>query len=273
MYRGGHILELCGERLLMEHRHLLTHFLIVCFNLSRHKLLVRPLQECHLGRVTDALSVLTQESGAVHGNGCREERCVVCRGILRGKYLHIPHRHLILCECSRLVCTDHGHSSHRLTGMQFSHKVIANQHPAHVQSQTERHGHGQSFGHSHHDQRHRHHEILQDNLRHLEVVVTMPQFRMRKDMMRQEDDEGRYRQSKTDLVDHRAQTFQLDIQRCLHIRILSGTLRYLSDLCGIADSRNDHLSPTVHHHRRAHHTVRGIGGMGIVQRLFRMLIS
>jgi len=69
--------------------------------------------------------------------------------------------HLILGQCTRLICTDYGNGAHGLTCMHLTNQVIGFQHTTHIDRQRQRYAHRQPFGHRYNNQRHRHHEVLQ----------------------------------------------------------------------------------------------------------------
>ena len=103
---------------------------------------------------------------------------------------HLHDRHLVFRQGARFIGTDYRHRPHRFTSMQLPDKVVALQHPAHVQRQTQGYGHGKSFGYGHHNQRDSHHEVLQNHLGHLEIIRALPYSIVDKNVVNQEDDES-----------------------------------------------------------------------------------
>src|SRR5690606_11800184 len=69
--------------------------------------------------------------------------CYSENSIIRKKLLH---RHLIFCQCSRLIGTNNGCTSQSLHRRKFSDKRIALYHTLYAQSQYDCYHGGQSFG-------------------------------------------------------------------------------------------------------------------------------
>ena len=220
----------------------------------------QPKQECRLGRIADSL-ILVQFGSRVDGNGDIEQVLVV---ILWQELIHL---HLVLRQCTSLIRTNHGYCSHRLTSMELAHKVVGFQHTAHIESQREGYRHWQSLWHRHHDERDCHHEVVEHDLCHIEVVLATPS-RIGKNIMYEEDDEGCHRHHATHLGNYGSQLVKLHIERCLHRSLLGGFLRHLTYLCCIANGSHHKFATSVHHHRGAKDNVARISSIATAFRIF-----
>ena len=104
-----HILTLGGKGYLLQRVCLLSDGAVV------DTFRAQPEQQGSLGGITDYL-VAIEFSGGIEGDGLSQLLLGAGRR-LRDGARQGPHLHLVLGERTRLVGTDHGHGSHRLTGM------------------------------------------------------------------------------------------------------------------------------------------------------------
>ena len=130
-----------------------------------YAVLVEPQQQGNLRGVANALAALGVEVCRCVQRDGRAQQFVV--GVVG---LKVGHLHLVLRQRARLVGADHGHGAHRFARVQLAHEVVVLQHAAHVERQAQRHGHRHALGHGHDDKRYGHHEVLQHDLGHAQVV-------------------------------------------------------------------------------------------------------
>ena len=164
---------------------------------------------------------------------------------------HLNDRHLVFRQGARFIGANHRHRPHRLTSMQLSYKVVALQHPAHVQCQTQGYGHGKSFGNGHHDERDSHHEILQHHLGHLEIIRALPYSVVDKDVVYEEDDESSDSHHRANHRDEFSQFAQLDVQWRLDVRCFARLAGYPTNLRSVANRRDNSRSAPIHDLRAA----------------------
>ena len=143
--------------------------------------------------------------------------------------------------------------------MEAAHQVVALQHATHVQGQCQRHGHRQALGHSHDDERHSHHEVVEHHMEHAKIVVAAPHSIIDQDVVYQKEEESGHRHTGAYLADELGQTVKLDVQGGLHVRLLRTAARHPAYLRRIAHRRYTVGATTVHHHRRTQQHVRRIG--------------
>ena len=171
--------------------------------------------------------------------------------------LQVGNLHTVLCQRACLISTYHCYSTHSLTGMQLSHKIIALQHTSHVEGKGKGYSHRQSFRHSHHDERKSHHEILQHHFCHLEIVIGVPQ-RINEYVVYEEYNKRGDRQRNAELTDYLCQPVELHGKRRLHICCLRTLASHLAYFGLIANRSDAVFSSAVHHHRAAKHLVYGV---------------
>ena len=217
---------------------------------------VEPQEERHFCGIADSLGACLRikMSRGVQGECLGEEVVAAIQ------FPDIGNLHAVLGERPGLVGTYHGDGSHRLTGMQLSHEVVALEHPAHIEGEGKGDCHRKPFGNCHHYQCHRHHEIAEHYLCHAEIVVASPHA-VGNDIVDEEYQEGGNGDADAEFADELCQLVELHVEGCLH-RCQFGTATcHLAYLRGVAHGSDSVCGAAVHHHSAAEQHVAGISGI------------
>ena len=141
--------------------------------------------------------------------------------------------------------------------MHPAYQVVGLQHTSHGVGQAQRHCHGQSFRHRHHDQRYCQHERLErvgEEVHRGEgshgIAVGMQERHRPAD----DDQQG---QHIADFGDQVTQPLQLFVQRCLHAVIYLCRLEHPAVLRAVTHGEHLPDAVTLHDLGASHHVVRG----------------
>ena len=178
----------------------------------------------------------------------------------------LVHLHQILCQCTGLIRTDNGNSSHCFTSMHFAYKIISRKHTPHIQCQAKGNTHRKPLGDSNNNQRYGHHKIFQYNLGDGHVMVP-PANLIRRNILVQifgnknNKSSGSYR--KAYLANQFSQFSQLYIQRSRLPALFRTLAGYFPNLSGISYLKHFHHTMSIDYRRTAHHPIGSIRSLFI----------
>ncbi len=243
----GHVFPLCREReLAYRPRSGAQRGVVLAF-------LVHPQKQGALCGVPHAPQPVPPfEAGCgIHGYRFAKQALVAAAD-------EVGHLHPVLRKRARLVGADYGDSPHCLAGVHFAHEVVCAEHPAHVEREAQRHGHGQAFGHGHHDERHGRHEIRGEQAEHFEPVDFAPVIQPHK-LVHRKHEERQHRHAERDAADEARQAPELSAEG----RVFGYERRrlplHLAYFGSVAHGGDPHHAAPFHHHRGAQGRVGGVG--------------